>query len=114
MQIKTINLQGKQYAPVSERLNAFNTDFKDSSIETSYNFQEGWCIFKAKVTPDVKKPERVAIAHSMGKVSAVKALEKLETVAVGRALAFLGYATDGSIATYEEMVKFNETDDGDK
>lgn len=37
-----------------------------------------------------------------------KNLEKLETIAVGRALALLGYAADGEIASSEEMEAFME------
>ena len=36
-----------------------------------------------------------------------KALEKLETISTGRALAFLGYMKDGRIASTEEMEEFN-------
>jgi hypothetical protein len=42
----------------------------------------------------------------MGKVSGEKALEKLESIAVGRALAFAGYLASGEIATAEEMERF--------
>jgi hypothetical protein len=107
MEIKTINLKGKSYAPVGERINAFQHTHKNASIKTSYDFKEGWCIFKAKVTPDLEKSERFFTGHSMGKVGTEKALEKLETVAIGRALAIAGFAPDGTIASYEEMEKFN-------
>jgi hypothetical protein len=35
-----------------------------------------------------------------------KLFEKQETIAVGRALALLGYASDGEIASSEEMEEF--------
>ena len=107
MEIKTIDLKGKKYAPVGNRVNAFHEKHKGSSIKTSYQFQEGWCIFKATIRPDAEKPDIVYTGHSMGKVATEKALEKLETVAVGRALAFGGFSPDGTIASYEEMTKFN-------
>ena len=107
MEIKTINLKGKEYAPVGERLNAFHEAYKNAQVKTSYDFKEGWCIFRAKVTPDVEKPSHYYTGHSMGKVASEKALEKLETVSLGRALAIAGFAPDGSIASYEEMEKFN-------
>jgi hypothetical protein len=37
-----------------------------------------------------------------------KSFEKLETIAVGRALAFAGYLADGEIASMEEMAKYEE------
>jgi hypothetical protein len=107
MEIKTIDLKGKAYAPVGNRLNAFHEKYSSNSIRTSYNFAEGWCIFRAKVVPNVEKPEIYYTGHSMGKVNTEKALEKLETVAIGRALAIAGFAPDGTIASYEEMEKFN-------
>jgi hypothetical protein len=112
MEIKTINLKGKSYAPVSERLKALHEEMPSSDIETSYEFKEGWCIFKATVRPDVEKTPDISFSgHSLGKMDKEKALEKLETVAVGRALAFMGFAPDGSIASYEEMEKFNESNE---
>ena len=38
----------------------------------------------------------------------MKDFEKLESIAVGRALAMLGYGADGEIATSEEMEEFHE------
>lgn len=108
MEIKTIDLKGKKYAPVGERLKAFHEAFSNGMIVTEYDFKEGWCIFRASVTPDMEKDTRFFTGHSMGKVASEKALEKLETVAVGRALAFAGLAPDGSIASYEEMQKFQD------
>lgn len=101
-----MNLKGKQYAPVGERIKALHDTYSNTKIETQYDFKEGWCIFKATLTPDVEKPDRFFTGHSMGKVATEKALEKLETVAIGRALAIGGFAPDGTIASYEEMEKF--------
>lgn len=107
MEIKTVKLQGKEYAPVGERIKAFHEKYpKDTSIETDVQFKEGWAYVKATVKFDNKTFN----GHSFGKLEKEKAFEKLETVAVGRALAFSGFAPDGSIASYEEIEKFN----GDK
>lgn len=105
--MKTINLKGKKYAPVGERVNAFHEAYPNNSIITSYEFKDGWCIFKAVVTPDIESDKQYT-GHSLGKVNTEKALEKLETVSVGRALAFAGFAPDGSIASADEMQKFYE------
>jgi len=35
-----------------------------------------------------------------------KDFEKQETIAVGRALAFAGFLSDGEVASYEEMEDF--------
>ncbi len=108
----TINLSqgGKviEYAKVSARVGEFHKLYKSPAITTEFQFLEGWAIFKAKVTPDVTKPERCFTGTSMGKTGAVKAFEKLETIAVGRALAFAGLLSDGEIASNEEMASYAE------
>ena len=105
---KTISLQGKEYAQVKERVKEFRQDCPNGKIETSPTIQQdGQIIFKALVVKD-KKDEYLAEAtgHSMGANKGIKAFEKLETIAVGRALAMLGYAQDGEIASGEEMEEF--------
>lgn len=104
MEIKTINLKGKQYAPVAERVKAFHEDHKDGQIQTENQFNEGYCIFKATVSFD----SRTFNGHAFGKVGTEKAFEKLETVAVGRALAMAGYLSGGEIASYDEIEEFNK------
>jgi hypothetical protein len=46
--------------------------------------------------------------HSMGKIKDDKNFEKLETIAIGRALAILGYMASGDVASSEEMEEFND------
>lgn len=110
MKTKTIKIkQGSveiDYAKVSARIAEMHKAHKDASIKTSFDFKEGWAIIVATFTPDTKKPERVFTGTSMGKVGAIKAFEKLETIAVGRALAFAGFLSDGEIASSEEMANY--------
>lgn len=100
--MKTINLKGKEYAPVSTRVEQLHKDHKECSINTETTFTDGVVITKATITFD----GRSFTGHSYGKVGAEKAFEKLETVAVGRALAFAGYLSGGEIASYDEMEQF--------
>lgn len=108
----TINLgKGSQvinYAKVSARVAEIHKANKNLSIRTDIEFKEGWVLAKAKVIPDVKNPEQYFTGTSLGKAGTEKALEKLETIAVGRALAFAGYLSDGEIASSEEMTKYEE------
>lgn len=104
-QLKTINLQGSEYAKVSSRLAEYHRTEKQPTIRTSYRFDNSYLIVEAIVLS--KGGE--FYGHSFGKVDKVKAFEKLETVAVGRALAFAGYLADGEIASYEEMQDFDTT-----
>jgi len=102
--MKTINLNGKEYAPVSARVEQCHKDHEKSSITTETTFSEGHVIVKATVAFD----DRKFTGHSYGKVGTEKAFEKLETTAVGRALAFAGYLSGGEIASYDEIESFND------
>ncbi len=108
--IKTIDLQGKDYAQVKDRIREFRGDCPKGLIETKPTIQpDGSILFKARIVKD-KSDEASAEAtgHAMGDNKGAKAFEKLETIAVGRALALLGYGADGEIASAEEMEDFLE------
>ena len=104
--MKTINLKGKTYAPVSSRVEEFHKDHKDGSISTDTTFSDGYVIVKATVSFS----DRTFTGHSYGTVKGEKAFEKLETTAVGRALAFAGYLAGGEIASYDEMQDYVDTE----
>ncbi len=90
----------KDYAKVATRVAELHRDHIECDIETSCEFVEGYTVFTAKVTTE----KGVFNGHSLGKSAGQqKAFEKLESIAVGRALAFAGYLASGEIATYEEM-----------
>ena len=106
--VKTIKLQGKDYAQVSDRVSVFHKAHQNGSIKTDLDLRDSFAIFKATVILDAKNPDRIFTGTSMGKYGGAKALEKLETIAVGRALAFAGFLSDGEIASSEEMQKYEE------
>jgi hypothetical protein len=106
MQLKTIQLKGKDYSPVSARIEQFHKDHAKGTINTEYEFKEGYCIFKATISFE----DRTFTGHAFGKVGTEKAFEKLETVSVGRALAFAGYLAGGEIASYDEIERFNKNE----
>jgi hypothetical protein len=109
--MKTINLKGNEYAPVDERLKAFHATYPNNSITTRIEFKERFIVAYATIVLDVDKPARIYNGSSFGEITKEKAFEKLETVAVGRALAFAGFLADGKIASYEEMEKFFDGED---
>lgn len=122
--VKTINLRGNQYAQVVDRLNAFRKACPNSKISTESFTQDGVTIFKARVWKNkadflellksgIGKEEALLSADADGTARSdeqdlkkEKGFEKLETIAVGRALAMLGYAASGEIASAEEMDEF--------
>lgn len=123
--IKTMQLQGNDYAKVAERLKEFRSDWKDSKIETDDKKEEdGTVEFKAWIWKDktellelmkagvtdvrVLRSSADADGNAKGRIADKKAFEKLQTIAVGRALANLGYLGSGDIASFEEMQEYYE------
>lgn len=127
-QVKTVELGGRiKYAKVADRLCEFRSDNPRSKIWTEHQrTEDGDYIFNAFVWRDktelveilskgVSREEAKFSCDANGtasanaqKVEREKGFEKLETIAVGRALAMLGYAADGNVASYEEMLEFEE------
>jgi hypothetical protein len=97
-----------EYARVPERIKLFREDCPNGKITTDFELKENdVVVFTARVVKDKAKPESAeSMGHSMGKAGGNKAFEKLETIAVGRALALLGYLASGEIASSEEMEEF--------
>lgn len=108
--VKINTKQGKKdYAQVKDRLQGFHEDVALSesgfaSIKTKTNFNPE--MTKACVHARIKMDRGIYDGQAFGYIGledSKKNLEKLETVAVGRALANAGYDVDGGIASYEEM-----------
>ena len=106
--MKTIDIKGKKYVPVNERVKAIHEDLVDTSfsIETELIVSALPAIaFKAIVTIG----DRVFTGHSAANPD--KAIEKVspyevaETSAIGRALGFAGYGIEDSIASADEITK---------
>lgn len=108
--VETMDLKGKEYAKVPTRIKQFREDCPNGLIETTPELKEdNVVLFRARVLKDKSNPESAeATGHAIGKLSGEKSFEKLETIAVGRALAMLGYMASGEIASSEEMERFNE------
>lgn len=101
----------KAYAQVKDRLQIFRSENPMGLIETTPTITDSHIIFKARILKDKSDPASAeATGHSMGVVQGDKGklFEKQETIAVGRALALLGYGSDGEIASSDEMEEFLE------
>ena len=109
--VKTISLKDKQgrhvanYAKVASRLAEFIANHKNGVIKKSYQVVDGYVIFKAEI---FIQNVLVADGHSSASITGVKTLEKCETIATGRALAFYGIQADGNIASAVEMEDFDD------
>lgn len=113
---KTMDIKGNAYAKVAERLLLFreqNPRGKTISrkTETEDNIEFTCYVWKDKVDAQYHEGELIvesadANGSASGAIKGDKNFEKLETVALGRALAMLGYAASGDIASGEEMEEF--------
>jgi hypothetical protein len=108
--MKTINIRGKNYVPVSERVKEIHQVLKDEvfSITTELLPNDKAVIFKATITIG----DRVFTGHSGANPE--KAIEKqspyevAETSAIGRALGFAGFGIEDGIASADEITKAEE------
>ena len=108
--IETMKLGTSEYSKVKVRVKEFRTDCPNGLIETFPTVTPDSVMFKARILKDKADPTSAeATGHSFASVNEKtkdKQFEKQETIAVGRALAFLGYGADGEIASSEEMEEF--------
>ncbi len=108
---KAIDIKGKQYVLVSDRVLFFNGEYPKGMIQTKLISYEGKkIVMEARVTPDVSIADRYFTGWSqevegVGMVNSTSALENAETSAVGRALAMMGIGVIDSIASVDEITK---------
>lgn len=114
---KAIDIKGKQYVLVKDRVIYFNENYPNWCIQTERFLEWDMEIFKATVIPDIEKPERYFTWYSQAKrvkeldpkkkmdVNLTSALENAETSAVWRALAFMWIGVIDSIASADEIKK---------
>ncbi len=119
--ISTIKLNGGKtdYAKVASRVKEFRTECPHGSIDTKPTIlEDGSIMFSAIIIKDLSdefsaRATGTALSKSKN-ADKEKDFEKLETIAVGRALALLGYGADGEIASSDEMEEFHAFQDKKK
>lgn len=113
-QIKTKDIQGKDYAEVNQRIKAFRMVFPDGFIRTELaSLDGGVAIFRAYVGYYEGEGEAVKeIILGTGTayekegssfINKTSFIENCETSAVGRALGMCGFGVDLSVASAEEV-----------
>jgi hypothetical protein len=106
--MKTINIHGKQYVEVNERIKYFRDHFKDWSLTSEViDLSEDRCVIKASITNEKDKVIATGIAyetHGSSFINKTSFIENCETSAWGRALANLGIGLDTSIASADEVL----------
>lgn len=106
--MKTINIKGKEYVPVVERVKEFHKQYPNGWIETNIRPEstETRIIVLAKVWIDDKRFFTGCSQAEWGKgMMGDVALEIAETSAIGRALGFANIGLIDGIASADEMRK---------
>lgn len=105
-ELGTLDIRGKDYVLVNQRVIAFRKIFPEGRIVTEIVKLEGeMCVIKASIYDG---ETLIAVGHAYEKESSSfinksSYIENCETSAVGRALGFVGIGIDGSIASAEEV-----------
>ena len=107
---KAIDIKGKKYVLVSDRIIYFNETYPNGSITTERISEWEMEVVKATVIPDCANMERKFTWYSQAKrwewfINKTAALENAESSAVWRALAFMWIGISDSIASAEEVKK---------
>ena len=105
--IGTIDIKGKEYAEVNQRIKAFRMLCPNGSIETELLSNEnGVCVFKATIKDETGRILGTGTAYEKEDSSFINKtsyIENCETSAVGRALGMCGLGIDVSVASAEEV-----------
>ncbi len=100
----------EDYEPVEDRIRAFYKDHPQGRITTDIISLDGDAVtFRANVYRELDPdPSPASTGHAHGLLTKPKAVEFIETVSIGRALANLNYAKQGARASQEEMQAFQD------
>ena len=105
--IVPVDIKGKSYSEVNQRIKAFRMIYPQGSIVTQMLSNEnGVCVFKATVGTDDGVILGTGTAYEKEDSSFINKtsyIENCETSAVGRALGMAGFGIDVSVASAEEV-----------
>ena len=105
--MRTVNIKGKAYVPVTERVKEFHEKYPDFTVLTEIiSLDETSVLMKATVyDPDGKI---MAVGHAQedrgsSNINKTSYVENCETSAIGRALGMFGIGIDDSMASADEV-----------
>ena len=105
--IKTMDIKGKEYAEVNERIKAFRSICPNGSIATNIeSLKDGVVVMSCEVRNEDGNLLSKAYAYEKEDSSFINKTSFIEnccTSATGRALGYLGIGIDTSVASYEEV-----------
>lgn len=106
--LKSIDVKGKQYIPVVERIKAFRMLYPEGCIRTTLVSDDGdVCVIRAEVCTDSGMVLGTGTAfenRSGSYINKTSYIENCETSAVGRALGMAGFGIDESMCSADELL----------
>lgn len=117
--MKTVEIKGRPYVTVNERLKEFRNNFKDYSLITEIvELGADYATVKATIIDNNGVTRATGFAREVVAKSPINKfafLENCETSAMGRALGNFGIGIDDAICTAEELlVKLSQEDSPEK
>lgn len=106
-QLKGIDVKGKSYIEVNQRIKAFRMLYPEGTIKTEIIYMDnGVVTMRANIYNDAKllATGTAQEKESSSFINKTSFVENCETSAVGRALGMLGIGIDTSIASAEEVI----------
>lgn len=106
-QLKAMDIKGKDYIPVNERIKAFRSIYPRGQIITEIiGLQNGICTMKCSVYDN--EGTLLGTGHAQEKegstfINKTSYIENCETSCIGRALGSVGIGLDFGFASYEEV-----------
>lgn len=105
--MKTVDIKGKPYIEVNERIKYFRENYKNWSLTSEIvSLENGVCVIKATVKDENEVVKATGLAYEKEGstfINKTSYIENCETSAWGRALGNLGIGIDTSITSAEEV-----------
>lgn len=105
--LASMDIKGKNYTPVNERIKAFRFIYPKGSIQTEIiGLENGICTIKAYIYDEdlfLLATGTAQEKETSSFINKTSYIENCETSAVGRALGNAGFGLDNGFASYEEV-----------
>lgn len=109
--LTSVNIKGKEYIVVPQRIKAFRKLYPQGFIQTEIVSCDGEIVvmkatagYYEGTTPILLGTGTAFECKSSSFINKTSYIENCETSAIGRALGFLGFGVEGSIASAEEVI----------
>ena len=106
--MRTVNIKGKEYVEVSERVKFFRETYPNWSLTTDVvEMNDTYCVLRASIADETGRVVATGMAREVNGdtyINKTSYVENCETSAWGRALGNMAIGIDASIASANEVV----------